>query len=379
MLSYKITERKKKEMDEKKRIPIPTKRLIIGGIALFLAITGWLLAANCEGFSDLYGFNVYPLLVNIFARISNIFPFSLAEIIVILAVLLVIFSIVFFIVKLIRSKGRRLSFILSSLSTVFCVLSSASFIFVYSCGVNYHRKPFSDFSGLTVRPYSREEVREALLYTIEETNSLIQEIELDEEYACILPENIMELSREAMNRLGEEYPVMDSYYPNVKPVMLSELMCYGRITGIFTPFTMEANYNTKDMTGERGFTLCHELSHLTGFMQEEEANFIAYLACRESDDPYMRYSGYSNALSYLLNAYASTRAEDYGEVYSLINPITIYQFAKYNEFWDSYKTDFGEIATAINDTYLKINGQEDGTKSYGRVTDLIIADYLKNK
>lgn len=365
-------------MDEKHKKYIPTKRLIIGGITFILALIGWFLAVGCEGFSDLYGFNVYPVLVNIFARISNIFPFSIAEIIVILCALLIVFAIVFFIVKLIRSKGSRLRFITSSLATVFCVLSSVGLIFVYSCGINYHRRPFSDFSGLEVRPYSREEVREALLYVIMETNNLVTEIELNEDYACVLPDNIMELSSTAMNKLGEEYPVLDSYYPRVKPVMLSELMCYGRITGIFTPFTMEANYNTKDMTGERGFTLCHELSHVTGFMQEEEANFIAYLACRESDDPYMRYSGYSNALSYLLSAYASTRAEDYGEIYHLINPVTLYQFSKYNEFWDSYKTDFGEIATAINDTYLKINGQEDGTKSYGRVTDLIIADYLKN-
>lgn len=365
-------------MDEKKNIQIPTKRLIIGGVALLLALTGWLLAVYCEGFSDLYGFNIYPIIVNIFARISNIFPFSIAEIIVIAVALLVVFAIVFFIVRLIRSKGKRLRFIASSLATVFCALSSVAFIFVYSCGINYHRKPFSDFSELTVRPYSREEVREVLLYTIYETNQLITEIELDEEYACLLPENVMELSTSAMNNLGKSYPVLDSYYPSVKPVMLSELMCYGRITGIFTPFTMEANYNTKDMTGERGFTLCHELSHVTGFMQEEEANFIAYLACSKSDSPYMRYSGYSNALSYLLSAYASTRAEDYNEIYSLINPVTLYQFAKYNEFWNSYETDFGEVATAINDTYLKINGQEDGTKSYGRVTDLIIADYLKN-
>ena len=68
-------------MDEKKNKQIPTKRLIIGGIALLLAITGWLLSVYCEGFSDLYGFNLYPVLVNVFARISNIFPFSVAEMI----------------------------------------------------------------------------------------------------------------------------------------------------------------------------------------------------------------------------------------------------------------------------------------------------------
>lgn len=365
-------------MNEKKHVNIPAKRLIIGGITLFFAILGFLLSRFSTEFADWYGFNVYPVIVNIFGRISGILPFSLAEIIIILFILLVLFSIGFFLFKIIRLKGRRLRFLASSASTVFAVASSILFIFIYSCGINYNRKPFSDFSELTVKPYSREEVREALMHMIEETNKLAAEIELDENYLCVIPENIMELSDEAMYRLAEKYPALNSYYPQVKPVMLSELMCYGRITGIFTPFTMEANYNTMDMPAERGFTLCHELSHMTGFMQEEEANFIAYLACRESDNPYMRYSGYSNALSYLLSAYSSTRAEDFGEVYGLINPVTVHHFVSYNEFWDKYETDFGEVATAINDTYLKINGQEDGTKSYGRVTDLIIADYFKN-
>ena len=39
-------------------------------------------------------------------------------------------------------------------------------------------------------------------------------------------------------------------------------------------------------------TICHELSHLKGFMREDEANFIGYLACIGSDSPDFRYSGY---------------------------------------------------------------------------------------
>ena len=34
-----------------------------------------------------------------------------------------------------------------------------------------------------------------------------------------------------------------------------------------------------------------------------------------------------------------------------------------------------EIVDKVNDTYLKINNQEDGTRSYGRVVDLLLAEY----
>ena len=45
--------------------------------------------------------------------------------------------------------------------------------------------------------------------------------------------------------------------------------------------------------------MCHELSHLKGFIYEDEANFIGYIACTDSDDPLFQYSGYLSVLSYV--------------------------------------------------------------------------------
>ena len=182
-----------------------------------------------------------------------------------------------------------------------------------------------------------------------------------------------------MNKLSESYPALKSYYPDAKPVMMSELMCYGQIVGIFSSFSMEANYNTMDTTENMGHTICHELSHMSGFMREDEANFISYLACRDSGDTYLAYSGSFAAMIYLLNAYyPEASREEYAFVYSLIPECAKIQNQERAVFWDKYDTDFGEAAEAINDVYLKINDQTDGTKSYGRVVDLLIADYYKN-
>lgn len=45
--------------------------------------------------------------------------------------------------------------------------------------------------------------------------------------------------------------------------------------------------------------ICHEFAHLKGFMQEDEANLIGYLACINSDDAFFRYSGYMGVLNYV--------------------------------------------------------------------------------
>ena len=35
-----------------------------------------------------------------------------------------------------------------------------------------------------------------------------------------------------------------------------------------------------------------------------------------------------------------------------------------------------EVSKAVNDVYLKANDQEDGMKSYGRMVDLLLAEYF---
>ena len=47
------------------------------------------------------------------------------------------------------------------------------------------------------------------------------------------------------------------------------------------------------------FTICHELAHLKGYIYEDEANFIAFMACINSDNLFFQYSGYLNVLNYV--------------------------------------------------------------------------------
>ena len=183
-----------------------------------------------------------------------------------------------------------------------------------------------------------------------------------------------------MNRLGERYPPLGTYYPRPKPVLFSrQILSPLQTAGIFSPFTMEALYNADIPDSSKLFVALHELSHLSGFMREDEANFIAFLACRESGDYDLRYSGYINALSYLLNAYDG---EDFVDLIHTIPAQVRVEFAYRWAYWNSFLEKPGGAAiaaasSAVNDAYLKSQGQQHGVKSYGRVVDLLIADYLQ--
>ena len=49
-----------------------------------------------------------------------------------------------------------------------------------------------------------------------------------------------------------------------------------------------------------------------------------------------------------------------------------------SEFWSSYEGVISETADRVNDTYLRVNGQAEGVKSYDRMVDLIVA-YFRDK
>ena len=131
--------------------------------------------------------------------------------------------------------------------------------------------------------HSAQELKDVCLWLTEEVNALSAEVDRDSSGVMTLEGPEGEGAVEAMRGLAEEFPVLEGYYPQPKKLLVSEILSYQGLTGVYSPFTVEANYNG-DMTAYNiPFTVCHELSHLRGFMQEEEANFIAFLACIQSE------------------------------------------------------------------------------------------------
>jgi len=186
------------------------------------------------------------------------------------------------------------------------------------------------------------------------------------------------LGQEAMKNLGTRFSRLSGHYPFPKPLINSWILSIQQVTGVYSPFTIEANYNRDIPYYDIPFTICHELSHLRGYMQEEEANFIAVLATIGSGDLYFNYSGYVSAWVYAGNALAKTNREKFSELYMKINPYTRQDMMYNNEFWDRYDTKVAEVHEEINDAYLKSNGQTHGVQSYGHVVDLMLTYYKEN-
>jgi hypothetical protein len=152
-------------------------------------------------------------------------------------------------------------------------------------------------------------------------------------------------------------------------------MSDARITGIYSFFTGEANVNVEYPHYTLPFTAAHEMAHQRGIARENEANFIAFLVCIRSDDPYLRYSGYLNLYEYVASALYRADPQLYNDARSrLVTPVR-QELRAYSTFFDKYReSTVSEVSGAINNSYLQLQGTE-GTRSYGLVVDLAVAYY----
>jgi hypothetical protein len=359
------------------------KVLIYLGVTAALNIIILIISRLSTGFSEFYAARIYPLAVGVFGRVTGIFPFAAVEILLYLLIAAALAGIALLVIKLVKGRQKRLKYWARAGLALSCTVSTLLLMYQLGCGINYHRLPFSQHSGFELGMYSSEDLQAVIIEVIAELELLVPLIDTREDGSFALDKSSFNhTSRNAMQKLGELYPVLDAYYPRPKPILFSrQIFSPLMLCGVFSPFTLEALYNRDMPDSYIPFTALHELSHLSGFMREDEANFIAFLACRASDDAAFRYSGYVRALSYLLGAYDG---DDFFGLYSRVPEQVRLQYNIESDYWWSFYSAPGgaaiaAISTAVNDTYLIMQGQEDGVKSYGRVVDLLIADYLARK
>ena len=351
-------------------------RLAAAVILLVISAVLMVTASGVPQFANWYSRTVYPVLVSAVGRVMGVFPFSVAEICLYLLILGLLFSVILCVRRIVRD-GHAGSVLYRWFAGVMLTVSILAFLYTAGCGINYHRRSFSEEEGIITFEYTVEDLQKVCVWLTVEVNKRASSVSRDGEGVMALDAPEGSGAVEAMERLGEIYPALAGYYPQPKKVTVSEILSYQGLTGVYSPFTVEANYNG-DMTPYNvPFTVCHELSHLRGFMQEQEANFIAFLACTGSDRTDFQYSGYLSAWVYCMNALYRADAETWQGVRALLDVAAEPDLAANNSFWDSYRGVVSETADRINDTYLKANGQADGVKSYNRMVDLIVAYYLQ--
>lgn len=328
-----------------------------------------------HSFAQWYSGKIYPVWVGSIGKLSGIFPFSLSELFLYLLLLWLAVTGSIRINSMIRRKEDKAVFY-GWLWSLFLLAAVLFCLYAINCGVNYNKISFSESSGITVREYSKEELRRVCLRLTDEVNVLSKEVKRDENGIMQMDAEAGKRAVAAMKELGNTYSELSGYYPKPKGLLVPWILSVQKLSGVYSPFTVEANYNSGMTDYNIPFTMCHELSHLRGFMQEQEANFIAFLSCSSSGERDFCYSGKLMGWIYCMNV---LRKEDYDaweKVRESLLPEVQADLDANHKFWAEYDGRIAEVSNQVNNTYLKANGQADGVKSYDKMVDLIVVYYI---
>ena len=325
-----------------------------------------------------YSMGIDRIIISWLSWGSGIFPFSLAEVILLLFVLFLLWKLVKILVIHLGTKKYRQSCARRYLINALIFFSIIYLAFILLWGLNYNRLSFARIANLDVHPATTEELAEVCSLLIDRTNELRMQVDVDENEVMEVAggkDGILQRADAGYNEATAIYPVLGGKYGHPKGILLSEPMSYLGLTGVYCPFTGEANVNMAVPDSLLPSIVSHEMAHQRGFAREDEANYIAYLACTLNPDPDFQYSGNLLAVIISMNTLKSYDTERYLQLQAKYNDGVKKDLNFYSLFWKKHESLAGKLSDAVNDLYLKSNRQYDGVYSYNRMVDLLIAEF----
>ena len=346
--------------------------MIAGVAAAMFAI-----AVISPTFADFYNRYIGSVVRGVLAHVTGWIPFSLAESLIILTPIFAV-AVVVWANKRYADTWRQVFCFMGMAVSVASIFFS---LFAFGFGTGYHGTGLDEKLGVEKRDVSAEELRNTAEILVEIVNANAEELTFNSKGQAIMPYSYDEMSArlvKAYDSLCDTYSFVPRLSSRVKPVMLSKPWTYTHISGVYTYFTGEANINTNFPDYTLPFTAAHEMAHQRGMAREDEANFVAFLVCMQSDDAYIRYSGALNLYEYVSNALYRADREAYVELYATLSPRARLEMSAYSEFFSVYlDSTASDVVGTVNDTFLKLQGTE-GTASYGFVVDIAVA-YFRDK
>ncbi len=325
-----------------------------------------------------YSQKIYPFFHRVVGFIPSKLSFSVAEIYVIICIVLSLTYIIYILQKVIKTKGGRGLVIYRSTINIAILASIIYFVFTVFCGLNYYRYTFTHYTSYEIEEYDVEELEQLCRTLAESLDDTRSEIGEERNLLTATKEEIKAFSESSVatiEELGEKYTVLSNVsYSKPKPVKFSEAMSYANITGMYFPFTFESNVNVDVPFFTVPATMAHELAHQSGFMRENEANFIAYLSCRESENPIIRYSGEYLAFSYAISQLRSVDSDSAKEILLGLSETVKNDINNSSAYWSEHRGLVSRVSRFFNDKYLKANNQRAGVKSYNQMVNLLLAE-----
>ena len=345
-------------------------KVLITLIALTVFVK--LLSLNEAWVEQYYTYGFYPYISRLLRLLFGWIPFSIGDLFYLAAGIYLIWKAVKYL-RLLASRVEKkyLGWVL--LKKILRLAVVVYLVFNIFWGLNYNRLGISSQLKLDVDEYS--------IGSLDTLTSILQdrlnfwENRVDSSKRISMNKNrvLFEEGVAAYDNAKKHMPFLTYQYSSIKPSMFSTIGHYFGFTGYYNPFSGEAQIKTNAPFFIKPFVVTHEIGHQLGYAKENEANFVAFLACRNSPNAEFRYSLYFEMYQYVIRDLArkdSVKANLYRDqlhpqVRKDINEFIAYLITSKNAV-EPWVTDF-------YDGYLKMNNQPKGKMTYNEVVAWLVA------
>jgi len=317
-----------------------------------------------------YATGLFPYISQSLRFLLGWVPFSVGDILYVVAFFWIIVRMVNFIKRWRRKQLKRrilYYYCRKVMQTVLIVYISFNWLW----GFNYNRLGSTYQMGLKFERYTNEQLVRLADSLVGKLNGIIKDPASLKTFAHTA--QLGTLSRSAYQAAALTYPFLQYQNLSVKASIVYGGGNYIGFLGYINPFTLEAQLNTTIPAILFPTVCCHEIAHQLGYASESEANFIGYIACRQSTEAAFRYSVYYDMFSYAISdLYVRDSALAKEKLKSL--PQRIKDDRKQvHAFFSRYKNPFSPLIEWMYDKYLKVNSQPKGRESYNEVVGWLIA------
>ena len=312
-----------------------------------------------------FSISFYPPLQQVVTSVSNVVPVALLDVYCVAATAGVLWMLTRAVIA--ARRTRRFGPLANALRVLVTGAAAVYLVFLLLWGLNYRRLPMSERLQLSAGAVDPAAVEKLGLETVAQLNSLHAAAHREGWVNAPLEDDALRRGFiAAQAALSDVQPAVPG---RLKRSMFGPYFRWTGVDGMINPFALEVLSNPDLLPFERPFVAAHEWSHLAGYADESEANFVGFLACMKGNVA-TQYSGW---LFLYWQVSSEVDADARGRLSKLLT--------------EGPRADLQAIVTRLRsgelpwlrtagwqvyDEYLKANRVEEGIRSYGAVLTLIV-------
>ncbi len=311
-----------------------------------------------------YSRGIYPIIQPKLTTFSNTTPFAWFDALVVVTIAA---TLALWIMRL-RQRPAGVGRTLAGLVVDTAVIGAILYLwFLAAWGLNYQRQPLREQLDFREERITRDAWRALAERTVDSLNALHRDA-----HAAGWPE-LADMPTElgpAFLRAQRDLELpWSARTGRPKRTLFNFYFTRVSIDGMTGPFFLETLANGTLLPYERAATVAHEWSHLAGYADESEANFVGWLVCMRGPVA-TQYSGWLSLYGSVIGALPRSERDETAR-----------------RLGEGPRADLGAISDrirrhavpaasragyAVYDRFLKANRVEAGVRSYGEVLRLLL-------